>query len=74
MQLMSSPDVRKYGLQVGKNTPYTNFNAGISFKDAPKVLLQVSPGKGFDTTKAQQWLSSSEGNAVSQVFASARSY
>ncbi len=74
VQLMSAQDIHSYGLRKGRTTYYTTFNPGISFDDAPKVMMQVSPGKEFDAEKALRWLSSNEGTVSKQVLASVQPY
>ena len=73
IQLVSAQDLRSLDLHTGKSTPYTNFNPGVSFGNASKIMLQVSPGKGFDTEKAQQWLVSGEAATAKQILSSVRS-
>jgi hypothetical protein len=73
VQLINSQDAQSYGLRIGKTTSYTDFNPGISFGTGSKVMLQVSPGKGFDNGKSLQWLASSEANTAKQILASVHS-
>jgi hypothetical protein len=74
VQLVNSRYVRSFDLKTGKSTSYTSFTPGVSFGNAPKVMLQISPGKGFDAKQAQQWLTSNEGVTAKQILSSVHSH
>ncbi|MDB5185172.1 MAG: hypothetical protein JWN38_980 [Candidatus Saccharibacteria bacterium] len=72
IQLLSDQDVTRAGLNVGKSSTFTSFNYGVALGHGSKVLLQISPGKGFDEAAARQWLNGSEAATAEQILASVR--